>query len=348
MAVTLDAYFPFAAGAGQVTTVAQWEILAPRVGLRNGVVIGDMNEMAVFADATGMQVKVPTGRVVISGHVGEATTQKTLGVSAAHATLTRIDFVVARLDLTNSRIELDVVAGTPGAGVAPALTQTSTVWEIALGRVTVPGADTTIDGSQVLDVRPFARPQGTEIGDGKLVFYNAPANSAEVFLQGQTVSRFTYPGLFAIFGTAFGAGDGTTTFVLPNQQGRALTVRDPGQTEFDLIGEVGGAKSTTLTTAQIPPLPVTTGGATSDHHHDYLEGTGAFVTANNGLPNGGWAITPSTYLVPVRADTTSSPLVIHTSGVSNDHAHNGVTSSGGSALSLLSPYAVVNVAVRAR
>jgi hypothetical protein len=192
MAVTLDAYFPFAAGAGQVTTVAQWEILAPRVGLRNGVVIGDLNEMAVFADATGMQVKVPTGRVVIAGHVGEASTQKALTVSAAHATLTRIDLVVARLDLTNSRIELDVVAGTPGAGVAPALTQTSTVWEIALGRVTVPGADTTIDAGQVLDVRSFARPQGAEIGDGKLVFYNAPANSAEVFFQGQTVSRFTY------------------------------------------------------------------------------------------------------------------------------------------------------------
>jgi microcystin-dependent protein len=344
MAVTLDAYYPFAAGAGQVTNVAQWEILAPRMGLRNGVVIGDMNEMSVFADATGMQVKVPTGRVVISGHVGEATTQKTLGVSTAHATLTRIDFVVARLDLTNSRIELDVVAGTPGAGVAPALTQTSTVWEIALGRVTVPGADTTIDGSQVLDVRSFARPHGAEIGDGKLVFYNAPANSAELFLQGQTVSRFTYPGLFAIFGTAFGAGDGTTTFVLPNQQGRALTVRDPGQTEFDSIGEVGGAKSTTLTTAQIPPLPVTTGGANRDHFHETLIRKFALDL----VTGGGGSQTLSFYSDANDNPGRGSLVTPDTSGVSNDHAHSGVTSSGGSALSLLSPYAVVNVAVRAR
>jgi microcystin-dependent protein len=336
MAVTLDAYFPFAAGAGQVTTVAQWEILAPRVGLRNGVVIGDLNEMAVFADATGMQVKVPTGRVVIAGHVGKASTQKALTVSAAHATLTRIDLVVARLDLTNSRIELDVVAGTPGAGVAPALTQTSTVWEIALGRVTVPGADTTIDAGQVLDVRSFARPQGAEIGDGKLVFYNAPANSAEVFFQGQTVSRFTYAALFALFGT--------TTFVLPNLQGGALTVRDPGQTEFDTVGERGGAKSATLTAGQIPPLPFTTGGESNDHVHETLIRKFALDL----VTGGGGSQTLSFFSDPNDNVGRGSLVTPDTSGASTAHSHSGVTSSGGSPLSLLSPYAVVNVAVRAR
>jgi microcystin-dependent protein len=344
MAVTLDAYFPFAAGAGQVTTVAQWEILAPRVGLRNGVVIGDLNEMAVFADATGMQVKVPTGRVVIAGHVGEASTQKALTVSAAHATLTRIDLVVARLDLTNSRIELDVVAGTPGAGVAPALTQTSTVWEIALGRVTVPGADTTIDAGQVLDVRSFARPQGAEIGDGKLVFYNAPANSAEVFFQGQTVSRFTYAALFALFGTTFGPGDGSTTFVLPNLQGGALTVRDPGQTEFDTVGERGGAKSATLTAGQIPPLPFTTGGESNDHVHETLIRKFALDL----VTGGGGSQTLSFFSDPNDNVGRGSLVTPDTSGASTAHSHSGVTSSGGSPLSLLSPYAVVNVAVRAR
>jgi microcystin-dependent protein len=290
MAVTLDAYFPFAAGAGQVTTVAQWEILAPRVGLRNGVVIGDLNEMAVFADAT--------------------------------------DLVVARLDLTNSRIELDVVA----------------VWEIALGRVTVPGADTTIDAGQVLDVRSFARPQGAEIGDGKLVFYNAPANSAEVFFQGQTVSRFTYAALFALFGTTFGPGDGSTTFVLPNLQGGALTVRDPGQTEFDTVGERGGAKSATLTAGQIPPLPFTTGGESNDHVHETLIRKFALDL----VTGGGGSQTLSFFSDPNDNVGRGSLVTPDTSGASTAHSHSGVTSSGGSPLSLLSPYAVVNVAVRAR
>jgi hypothetical protein len=38
--------------------------------------------------------------------------------------------------------------------------------------------------------------------------------------QGQAVSRSTYASLFAVLGTAFGAGDGSTTFNLPNLQQR--------------------------------------------------------------------------------------------------------------------------------
>lgn len=39
---------------------------------------------------------------------------------------------------------------------------------------------------------------------------------------GQNVSRTTYGGLFAVISTAFGIGDGSTTFTLPAHQGRTL------------------------------------------------------------------------------------------------------------------------------
>jgi microcystin-dependent protein len=50
-----------------------------------------------------------------------------------------------------------------------------------------------------------------------------------------------------------GAGAaGTTHFRLPNRKGRTLVGQDSGQTEFDTIGETGGAKTHTLTTAEMP------------------------------------------------------------------------------------------------
>ena len=40
-----------------------------------------------------------------------------------------------------------------------------------------------------------------------------------LFLQGQVISRTTYADLFAILGTTYGAGDGSTTFALPDMRG---------------------------------------------------------------------------------------------------------------------------------
>lgn len=70
-------------------------------------------------------------------------------------------------------------------------------------------------------------------------------------LCGQDVSRATYSALFDVAGTAYGVGDGSTTFGLPGK-GRIYVQRDSGITEFDTKGEVGGYKNVTLTTSQMP------------------------------------------------------------------------------------------------
>lgn len=69
---------------------------------------------------------------------------------------------------------------------------------------------------------------------------------------GAAVSRTTYADLFAAIGTTYGAGDGSTTFNVPNGKGRVLVGRDAAQTEFDTLGETGGAKTHTLTEAEMP------------------------------------------------------------------------------------------------
>jgi microcystin-dependent protein len=66
------------------------------------------------------------------------------------------------------------------------------------------------------------------------------------------VSRTTYADLFTILSTTYGVGDGSTTFNLPNLKGRIAVGLDSSQTEFDALGETGGAKTHTLTTDEIP------------------------------------------------------------------------------------------------
>ncbi len=69
---------------------------------------------------------------------------------------------------------------------------------------------------------------------------------------GQAVSRSTYSDLFAIIGVQFGAGNGSSTFNLPDLRGRVAVGHDSSQTEFTPIGKGAGAKTHTLTTAQMP------------------------------------------------------------------------------------------------
>jgi microcystin-dependent protein len=69
---------------------------------------------------------------------------------------------------------------------------------------------------------------------------------------GAAVSRSTYATLFGIVGTTYGVGDNSTTFNLPNLKGRVPVGLDSSQSEFDTLGETGGAKTVTLTQGQIP------------------------------------------------------------------------------------------------
>lgn len=164
MPTSLDVYLPFDAGAGANITEDQWRKMA-RFWIDSGPIRGEDNEMQVIADSTGMQVKVKTGKAFVRGHYGEVTAQRTLPVTAAHATLARIDRVVLRADFTNNKIELDVLAGTAaGSPVAPALTQSTSKWEISLATVSVPATDTSIDAGQVTDERVLIRPGSTTGG----------------------------------------------------------------------------------------------------------------------------------------------------------------------------------------
>ncbi|MBC7746656.1 tail fiber protein [Pedobacter sp.] len=95
------------------------------------------------------------------------------------------------------------------------------------------------------------------VNDGR--FAGEVATSAAVTVptgwlacDGVAVSRTTYAGLFTAISTTYGAGDGSTTFNVPNYKGRALVGMDTAQSEFDVLGESGGTKTHTLLATEMP------------------------------------------------------------------------------------------------
>jgi microcystin-dependent protein len=93
---------------------------------------------------------------------------------------------------------------------------------------------------------------------------------------GSAISRTTYPALFAICGTTFGAGDGSTTFNLPDLRGRVGVGagQGAGLTNRALAAK-GGEEAHQLVLAEIP-----------SHTHGYLRittpGTSTAYTGGSG------------------------------------------------------------------
>jgi hypothetical protein len=74
------------------------------------------------------------------------------------------------------------------------------------------------------DVGP-AGPAGTRLVGEIVAYAGSTIPAGWLACDGSLVSRTTYASLFAAIGTTFGAGDGSTTFALPNLADRFLTGR---------------------------------------------------------------------------------------------------------------------------
>jgi len=117
----------------------------------NGIVEG----LTVTA-GSGMQTLVATGTAMVRGVFYENDASKPLTISSAPATgNTRLDLVVLRLDFTANTLLAVVKNGTANTsgGTLPALTQTDTVWEHPIEKITVAAGTAAITGGmlQALD-----------------------------------------------------------------------------------------------------------------------------------------------------------------------------------------------------
>ena len=142
-----------------------------------------------------------------------------------------------------------------------------------------------------------------------LPFAGSTSPSGWLLCYGQAVSRTTYANLFAVIGTTYGVGDGSTTFTLPDLRGRVAAGKDnmggsaasrltnsgtgnPG-IAGTALGAVGGVDRHTITVAQMPT-----------HAHDSNQ------SGNYGNINFGTSVTPLTrnQVVPTGGGAESGQL----------------------------------------
>ncbi|MBC9876318.1 tail fiber protein [Bradyrhizobium sp. INPA01-394B] len=126
----------------------------------------------------------------------------------------------------------------------------------------------------------FGNPYSIPIG-ASVDFWGLTApNSSFVLAYGQAISRTTYATLFSLFGTTYGAGDGSTTFNIPDCRGRFVAGRDDmgGSAASRLtntylgnsalaLGATGGTQAHTLIVGELPPYtPSGVFVGTTDHN----------------------------------------------------------------------------------
>jgi microcystin-dependent protein len=206
---------------------------------------------------------------------------------------------------------------------------------------------------------PTAIPVGTVLAySGSTV----PVGILECY--GQAVSRSTYATLFAVISTTFGAGDGSTTFNLPDLRGRTIFGEDDmgGSSanritsagagfDGDTLGATGGAETVELVEGNLPAHTHSDGtlaAASSGAHTHFVvnadtsgSGAGDNVTATDQITANRGGVTNDNYTLGGTA--TEATLGLTSSNGAHTHDVTGATGSVGSgtALNIMPPCMVL-------
>jgi microcystin-dependent protein len=218
----------------------------------------------------------------------------------------------------------------------------------------IPKAPTPTSGADSTQIATVGYVTNFSLPIGVILPYGGgtPPSDSFALAVGQAISRSTYTGLFAIFGITYGAGDGNTTFNLPNLQQRVPV--GVGGT-YDL-GETGGAATHVLTNSEMPnhehtafSNPHSHNIADESHEHNSAlsaEGpvqSGGSSTVVDIAGNGSGA---SGFQAQYAAHTTEAAFT----GITNtESATTNITinsNGGGQAHNNMQPYIVLNYIVK--
>jgi microcystin-dependent protein len=142
------------------------------------------------------------------------------------------------------------------------------------------------------------------------IFAGTAAPTGWLLCDGTSYATATYPNLFAEIGYTYGGAG--ANFNVPNLKGRVVVGIDSAQTEFDTEGETGGAKTHTLTTAE---LAVHSHGVTDPGHAHDID-VGGDVADPNGNPQG---YANSAYTKANSAKSKVTGVTVNNAGSGNAH-----------------------------
>jgi microcystin-dependent protein len=191
------------------------------------------------------------------------------------------------------------------------------------------------------------------IPPGMMMQYaGAAAPTGWVLCNGAAISRATFAALFAIIGTTYGVGDGSTTFNLPDLRSRVPMGAGTGTgLSARALAAVGGAETHLLTVGELVGHNHLTTEANHNHgitdpqHHHDGSGDGGVGSAavRYGPSVEGLVLSPTATRVTF-AQSANSPT-----GVSTNGASTGLTTQnqgGGAAFSIMEPFIVLNYVIK--
>lgn len=161
----------------------------------------------------------------------------------------------------------------------------------------------------------LAQNTGPQVPVGTLLPWVGTSSAPSGYLEadGSVVSRATYSELFAVLGTKYGAGDGSTTFGLPNLNGKHLR----GTTSTVNVGTNTGSDTHTLSESQLPSHSHSI-SHTHTLAHTHGIGHNHSITLNNQSANHTHSLVANTNTtVNARANAGN------TAGTGGNHNHSG-------------------------
>lgn len=305
-------------------------------------VIGAADFQVTQHGTPNMSVDVAKGKALIGGTEGAtqgtyhvvSNGTKNLTVPASDVTHPTNSLIIARVqDSQYSGVtdawSLQCITGTPGGG-DPALPANS----LTLARVIVPAGATSVLTANIQDLRQSATLSGANTGDIKMTGATA-VPGGWLLCDGSAVNRVTYASLFGAIGIAYGAGDGSTTFNVPDLRGRTPIGTGTGTgLTARAIGAIGGEENHTLSTGEMPA-----------HSH-----SASVSDAGSGTPHGWGAFEPNSlgpgaHYPGLYGDATHTNFfyTLATLGIPSVSIGNA---GGGAAHNNMQPFAVVKFIIK--
>ena len=138
-------------------------------------------------------------------------------------------------------------------------------------------------------------PAGAEMG-----FAGSSVPSGWLAEDGSAVSRTTYAALFAAIGTTWGAGDGSTTFNLPDSRGRVMVGAGTGQKVATFVSRASNV--------------ITVSGVTNNANNEFQTGDAVLYLTTSGQITG---LTNNTTYYVIRISNTSFSLATSLANAQN-------------------------------
>lgn len=196
------------------------------------------------------------------------------------------------------------------------------------GTITVPNATSAahaVSKQQLDAVALFRVPVGTIVP-----YAGTTAPTGWLLCQGQEISRTAYADLFAVMGTAFGDGNGSTTFNLPDMRNRVPAGAGSDGTRATAINTF--TKSVPLAQHN-HSIGLTSDVASNNHTHSFSATTSTPSANHTHLPNGSYnalfaqanPTTAGAFTLSSTSGTLHGLTNLTTDSVAHQHTVSGTT-----------------------